>query len=252
TSMSSPHMAGSGALLAAVHPDWTPMEIKSALMLTARDGVRKPAITPADPFDTGAGRADIARAAASPLVLDETAANMEAANPVDGGDVSALNLASIAKGTCNETCTVTRTVRNVSGASRSFTAAVETLLRGSLSGTVTPASFTLADDATQELAIEIDVAAAAVGAWTFGKVVLTPTGGDDLSMPVAVRNAGPEVMSPIIGVDPATVSESLGAGATSNQTFEISNTGAATLDWSILEDPAITLSLTDETPAGTD
>jgi len=252
TSMSSPHMAGSGALLAAVHPDWTPMEIKSALMLTARDGVRKPAITPADPFDTGAGRADIARAAASPLVLDETAANMEAANPVDGGDVSALNLASIAKGTCNETCTFTRTVRNVSGASRSFTAEVESLLGGSLSGTVTPASFTLADDATQELAIEIDVAAAAVGAWTFGKVVLTPTGGDDLSMPVAVRNAGPEVMSPIIGVDPATVSESLGAGATSNQTFEISNTGAATLDWSILEDPAITLSLTDETPAGTD
>lgn len=64
TSMSSPHIAGSGALLKALHPDWTPGQIKSAIMTTAKtDGVTKEdGVTPADAFDYGSGRVDLTKA----------------------------------------------------------------------------------------------------------------------------------------------------------------------------------------------
>lgn len=77
TSMSSPHIAGAGALLRALHPDWTPGQIKSALMLTARtNGVfKEDGTTPANPFDFGSGRVDLTKAGSAGLTMDETAAD---------------------------------------------------------------------------------------------------------------------------------------------------------------------------------
>jgi hypothetical protein len=77
TSMSSPHIAGSAALVKAAHPDWTPGQIKSALMTTAlTDGVTKEdGVTPADPFDYGSGRVDLSKAGTALITFDETAAN---------------------------------------------------------------------------------------------------------------------------------------------------------------------------------
>ncbi|WP_214408808.1 S8 family serine peptidase [Sphaerisporangium fuscum] len=56
TSMATPHVSGSAAILAGEHPDWKPGALKSALMASARPN---PAI---GVFAQGSGRVDVARA----------------------------------------------------------------------------------------------------------------------------------------------------------------------------------------------
>jgi uncharacterized repeat protein (TIGR01451 family) len=74
TSMSSPHIAGSAALIKAMHPDWTPGQIKSALMTTAWiDGVvKEDGVTPVDPFDVGSGRVNLSKAGNPGLTISAT------------------------------------------------------------------------------------------------------------------------------------------------------------------------------------
>ena len=55
TSMAAPHVTASAALLKQLHPDWTPAQIKSALMTTAA----QPASLGKDPVNRGAGRLDL-------------------------------------------------------------------------------------------------------------------------------------------------------------------------------------------------
>src|SRR4029453_6638096 len=66
--MASPHIAGIGALLKALHPTWSPSEIKSALMTSARDTVS----SGGDPFAQGAGFVDPNKAADPGLVYPTT------------------------------------------------------------------------------------------------------------------------------------------------------------------------------------
>ena len=75
TSMSSPHVAGSALLLKALHPDWTPGQIKSALMTSAyTDGlVKEDGLTAVDHFDAGSGHIDLTQAIDPGLTISATA-----------------------------------------------------------------------------------------------------------------------------------------------------------------------------------
>jgi uncharacterized repeat protein (TIGR01451 family) len=169
TSMASPHAAGAAALVRAVRPAWTASEVRSALMGTARVSVIQGGDT--SPFDIGGGRIDVARAVQSGLVLDETFDNYNNAN---AGNVSALNVASLMTSNCAETCTWRRTVRNPTNATLQFDASY--LGQGTM--TVSPAAFSLAPGASQELEFVLDLRLGEHFSWNHGRVLLSETSGN--------------------------------------------------------------------------
>jgi subtilisin family serine protease len=61
TSMATPHVAGSAAILAQAHPAWTPAQLKAGLMAAAKPN---PAI---NVYAQGAGRVDIGRGVRQPV-----------------------------------------------------------------------------------------------------------------------------------------------------------------------------------------
>lgn len=72
TSMSAPHVTGAAALLLELHPEWTPAQIKSALMSTASQTILElDGVTTADVMTQGAGRIDLSKAGDPGLTFDE-------------------------------------------------------------------------------------------------------------------------------------------------------------------------------------
>lgn len=198
TSMSSPHLAGAAALMTSLRPEWTPDQIKSALMTTAFDGsqtdgdeihpvLKEDATTPTDPFDRGAGRAALERAAFAALTLDVEPADYLAANPLLGGDPGALNVASIAESACASTCTWSRTVTNVSGRTLTWDVAAEL---EDMPVEVTPQRFTLADGESRQIDVTVDAQDLIGDDWRFGTVRLLPDAdAPTTTLTLAVRPA---------------------------------------------------------------
>ena len=208
TSMSSPHIAGLGALVIEAHPDWSPAQVKSALMTTARqDVVKEDGVTAGDAFDYGAGHVDPNKSINPGLTYDLTpdeylAASCGTATPlVSAGecdelaaagfslDPADLNLPSIAVGELAGTKTITRTVTAVADfdadtPASTYTAMVE--LAG-FATQVTPSTFTIApgETATYELTMTVDTAPA--GEWIFGSITWTDELGHVVRSPIAVN-----------------------------------------------------------------
>ncbi|KFZ37301.1 protease [Shewanella mangrovi] len=192
TSMATPHVAGAGALLKSAHPDWTPDNIRSALMLTATTAqamTKADATTPADEFDVGAGRIRVDLAAETGLVMDEADDNYVDADPDLGGDPRTLNIPSMTDSTCVTTCSWTRTVTATgAGTWAASSAAIDA--DSGLALTVTPATFTLAAGESQTLTITADVSDLAdTSTYAFGQLELTSDDYPAARMPIAVMSA---------------------------------------------------------------
>jgi minor extracellular serine protease Vpr len=72
TSMATPHVAGSAALLIQLHPDWSPEQIKSALVNSAHRPVKSFSTSAGlnNPMVRGAGRIDLAAASQVTATLE--------------------------------------------------------------------------------------------------------------------------------------------------------------------------------------
>jgi hypothetical protein len=229
TSMAAPHVAGSLALLRALNRSWTPAQLKSALMTTAKPELMEvDGVTPTTPFATGAGRIDVARASKAGLILDETGANYLAANPATGGNPSQLNIASFQNLDCVGTCTFPRKLTSTRRASVTWTASVAGPAAPTI--TVTPASFTVANFATANVTVSADATQLPQDVFTFGEVILTPSDASIPSarMPIALRPAKPE-----IDVSPMAVSATVETGQSVSRDVLVRNVGNPTVTWDI-------------------
>jgi subtilisin family serine protease len=217
TSMSSPHVAGLAALLKQVHPKWSPMAIKSALMTTASDVLDGPNTNPLVIFRQGAGHVRPNNAADPGLVFDSgfddwfgflcgTAINPLncTANGIPVLDPSDLNTPSIAVGNLAGSRTITRRVTNVSDGTATY--------RPSISGLAgfdvrfSPSSITLARGQTKAFTVTVTRTSAALNAYTGGQ--LTLSGGTSSKARDQHNVRIPVVVRPVALAAPAQVSGS--------------------------------------------
>lgn len=216
TSMASPHTAGAAALMRQLHPSWTVAEIKSALQMTATQGViLEDQVTLADSHGAGAGRTQVDRAARAGLVLDESYARYVAANPALGGNPASLNLASMEATNCSGGCSFVRTVRNTLPHKQKWRLQLE-----GLHGSVEPASMTLNPGQSRQILVTIeDTGLTPDGNYGFGAVMISARNASnsdptlpDLRMPVAVRlPPPPPPTTPLSNGVPVAVSGAAGS-----------------------------------------
>lgn len=217
TSMSGPHIAGLGALVKEARPDWSPAQIKSALMTTARQDVTKEdGITPADPFDFGAGHVDPNKAISpgltydvglldyivascgtvSPLVAPDTCAFIEANSDTFGStDPANLNLPSIGMDSIPGSKTVTRTVTAAGkyrrpGVESNNRARYEVAVDAPAGYRVdvVPSQFSLKPGETASYDVTVTNETATPNEWAFGAVNWVTKQGKSVRSPLAVNS----------------------------------------------------------------
>jgi subtilisin family serine protease len=211
TSMSAPHVAGLAALLKQLHPDWTPMMIKSALMTTAFDVLDTSISTATRIFNQGAGHVKPNAAADPGLVFDSNfndwlaflcgttnGVRPDVCTTLSGLGYSLvpsnMNTASIAIGALAGVQTVTRRVTNVSLTSATYTAAVSGL--AGITADVQPSSLTIGPGETRSFTVAFTRTTAALNSYAGGQLTFTD-GTHSVRIPMVVR--------PVALVAPASV-----------------------------------------------
>jgi len=184
TSMASPHVAGSMALIRQANPTWTAAEVQSALAMTADNVVQYHRLNNEDDvtgkaeiYRAGSGRINVASAVQAGLVMNETAENFRNADPYNGGTPHKLNMPNLVDFSCTPECTWIRTVKatrdgtwNVSNeAVRSWTfdMNIQTDEQG-IDISASPKTFTLKAGETQTIVVKASIDATQ-GVWGNGE-----------------------------------------------------------------------------------
>ncbi len=201
SSMAVPHVAGTAALLKEAHPDWSPAALRSALITTARQSIRKEdGSTAADPFDFGGGHLEPNLAIAPGLVYDAGTSDFDAflcgrGEERSGVDCAALetagfafggsdlNLPSIAVTELVSEQRVKRRVTNV-GAAAEFTASIEAPT--TIDVAVTPSVLSLAAGETSEFEVRLTTDGTTFDAWQFGALNWS-SANSTVRAPLAIR-----------------------------------------------------------------
>ena len=224
TSMAAPHVAGAAALLRDRNPSWTPGQIRSALMTTAKSGLtRAEDGSPATPSDEGSGRIRVDAAADPGLVLDETAARFSSLG-LDPLNVVHLNIPSISAPKMPGKVTTQRTFTNTGGAA---TYSVSAQAGPGSSIKVEPSTFDIAAGASQTVTITISSSNDG-GGLEYGSVTLSANGRPGLRLPVSFDPEPGEVQLTPTGCSPSTIA----ALETSTCSYSVQNTShvATTVD----------------------
>lgn len=195
TSMSSPHVAGLGALLTHAHPNWTPAMMKSALMTTATTVTNMGNPIPGGPFAYGAGHVVPNNAVDPGLVYNAgfndwlgflcgTGQLNASYCPAIGIDPSDLNYPSISIGELAGEQTIVRTVTNV-GAAGTYSVSVDA--PAGVDVAVSPSSLTLASGESASYTVTFTTnGSATIGAYTNGSLTWSD-GVHDVTSPLVVR-----------------------------------------------------------------
>jgi subtilisin family serine protease len=213
TSMSSPHIAGVAALLKDLHPDWTPGQIKSAIMTTAKIAgvVKEDGTTPASAFDTGSGRVDVAAASNPGLTFDETATNYAALqNSMWNANYPSLYLPDMPG-----KITVKRTVRSVDSRARNWRVSVSAPADVRIT---VPKQIRLNPGESVTFDIAVDASFVPVGETRFATIEFKQ-GDKTLRFPVTLVRGQPDVYTTKV-CDPASIAR----GATTTCTITLVNT----------------------------
>ena len=195
TSMSAPHVAGVGALLKQLHPSWSPMMIKSALMTSGTDVLDGPNTDPTVIFSQGAGHIR-PNSAADPGLVYNSGFNDWVAFLCGTGqlndpscasiaiDPSDLNVASIAIGDLAGLQSVTRKVTNVSTSAATYTAST-TGLTG-ITVNVNPSSLSLSPGQTGTFTVTFTRTTAPLDAYVGGQLTWSD-GTHTVRIPMVIR-----------------------------------------------------------------
>jgi minor extracellular serine protease Vpr len=180
TSMATPHVAGSSALLRQLHPDWTPAQVKGALVGTATRDAR---LRTTNPQNIGGGVINLAAASSTAAVLEPATLSFRKIEPESG-----------------QSKTISVTLTNVSSASQTFTAAAAVTVGASADvvASVSPSSVTLGAGESATLNVTVDAAKSAASGQYWGRLTVTPSSGSPVAAPlwVAIRtftDAGPNL-----------------------------------------------------------